>query len=70
MGKLEIARSFNKTIQFLPFEPINTFMSIKVEIDDNSNDFEIKRKSEKIYKLCKETVESDIEKIIKERDNK
>lgn len=67
---MEIARSFNKTIQLSPFEPINTFMSIKVEIDDGSNDFEIKRKSEKIYKLCKETVESDVEKIIKKRDNK
>lgn len=67
---MEIARSFNKTIQLVQFEPVNTFMSIKVEISDDSNDFEIKRKSEKIYKLCKETVESDVEKIIKKRDNK
>ena len=67
---MEIARSFNKTIQLRQFEPINTFMSIKVEVDDNLNDFEIKRKSKKIYQICKKTVESDVEKIIKKRDNK
>ena len=62
----KICRSYSKTIQISQFEPIKSFSSIEVEIDDDSTEFAIKQESKRIYKLCKEVVESDIAKEVEE----
>lgn len=66
---IEIARSYSRTIQLEPFTPTNVFMSAKAEITDNDVDA-IKVLSSELYNFCKGTVDSDIEKLIVEKEKK
>ena len=56
---IEITRSYSRTIQLEPYEPLSVFMSAKTEIDD-SNVHDIEILSKKLYNICKDTVDSDI----------
>ena len=38
--KLEISRSFSRTIQVAPYEPVNLFCAAKIEADTNTEDWE------------------------------
>ena len=64
--KIEIARSFSKTIQLSQYNPVSVFMSAKAEIDDD-NTKDIKLLSEELYNICKKTVDNDIEELKKKK---
>ena len=66
--KYEITRAYSRTIQLEPFTPSSIFMSAKAEMEENSTDKDIKDFSNSLYKLCKETVDNDIEKLKNEKE--
>lgn len=49
----EISRSFSKTIQEEPFEPLSVFAAYKAEVDEKDN---LKEVSEKLHNLAQEDV--------------
>lgn len=59
MKILEITRSFSKTIQERPFEPISIFASYKAEVDEKDD---IKKVSAELYKNAMNDVGEDISK--------
>jgi hypothetical protein len=65
--RVEVARSYSRTVQLEPFTPTNVFMSAKASLD--SNDIpNSKIISNELYDLCKKTVDNDIEKLIIEKE--
>lgn len=65
--KIEIARSYSRTIQIAPYEPINVFCSRKSEFE--GTDAEAKGESERLFLLCVADVEADIKTML-ERSRK
>jgi hypothetical protein len=53
MKKIEIARSFSKTIQESAYEPVNVFASYKAEVEEGESISEV---SDRLYQMAVDDV--------------